>query len=109
VDLLQLVGYHVAVSSSWREVQRATRGTPPSLIVVDLSESTADAYGELEEICALPWWSSVPLLFVSFAGDDHVRDLQQRHRGKENGQVHFYTHTLLSVDGLLDKVHTCLA
>jgi PleD family two-component response regulator len=109
VDLLQLVGYQVAVSSSWREVQHTAGGTPPSLIVVDLSDATLDAVVVSEAVGTLPKWSSVPLLYIGFAGDERVRDLQLGHQYQENGQVHVYTHTLLSVDGLLEKVHTCLA
>lgn len=109
-DLLQVVGYPVEVSSSWAETEYAMHGDmPPDLVVVDLSSAAADADALARQLRSKPHWSSVPILFVSFSGDDRIRDLQQKSRKNGENRLYFYAHTLLSMDELLAKVRTCLA
>lgn len=109
-DLLLLAGYQVGTSSSWAETEYTLGGaaTPPSLVIVDLSSAAPDAYRLSEQIRRVPSWAEVPILFISFAGDDCIRSLQHRSSKRNGGPVHFYAHSLLSMDGLLDKVRTCL-
>lgn len=109
-DLLQVVGYPVEVSSSWAETEYAMHdASPPDLVIVDLSSAAADAYALARQIRGRPGWSNVPILFVSFSGDDRIRDLE--HKSRKNGEkgLYFYAHTLLSMDELLSKVRSCLA
>ncbi len=108
-DLLQLAGYRVDTSSSWAEAEYSLYITPPSLVVVDLSSAAPDAYRLSEQIRHTPHWAGVPILFVSFSGDDCIRSLQHRKPGHNGGPVHFYAHSVLSMEGLLDKVKSCLA
>jgi DNA-binding response OmpR family regulator len=107
-DLLQVAGYHVETSSSWAETEYALHITPPSLVVVDLSSAAPDAYRLAQQIRSVPRWVQVPILFVSFSGDDCIRSLQRRSNNGNGGPIHFYAHTLLSMEGLLDKVKACL-
>jgi PleD family two-component response regulator len=109
-DLLQVVGYPVEVSSSWAETEYAMHDDiPPDLVVVDLSSGAAEAHALAGQIRSRSHWSSVPILFVSFSGDDRIRDLQQKSRLNGEKHLYFYAHTLLSMDGLLAKIRTCLA
>jgi CheY-like chemotaxis protein len=108
-DLLQLAGYQVDLSSSWAETEYALRVTPPNLAIVDLSRSAANAYRVSEQIRRTPHWTDVPILFISFSGDDRIRDLQRYSQKAKDGRMQFYAHTLLSMDGLLSKVETCLS
>ena len=108
-DLLQVVGYPVDMSSTWASTEYAMGDAPPDLVIVDLSLAAPDGYRLAEEIRSAPDWASVPILFVSFSGDDSIHELQQRQQGNGDTQLHFYAHTLLGMDGLLDKVRTCLA
>jgi len=109
-DLLQLAGYQVDQSSSWAETEYAMHVKPPHLAIVDLSSPAPDVYRLSEEISEMTHGSGVPVLFISFSGDDRIRDLQRKSRANNhNGQLQFYAHTLLSIDGLLDKVQACLA
>ncbi|MEJ2209792.1 MAG: hypothetical protein P8129_12235 [Anaerolineae bacterium] len=108
-DLLQVVGYPVDVSSSWAETEYAMYDAPPDLVIIDLSIAAADVYLYAEQIHDTPHWSQVPILFVSFSGDDRIRDLQRRNQRNGNKRVYFYAHTLLSMDELLDTVHACMA
>lgn len=109
-DLLQLVGYPVSVSYNWTDTEYGVRnGNPPGLVIVDLSNTVADAYALARQIRSEPDWSSVPVLYVSFSGDDGIRELQQQSRKNGDKDVHFYAHTLLSMDELLAKVSACLA
>jgi DNA-binding response OmpR family regulator len=108
-DLLQLAGYHVDTTSSWVETEYALHVTPPNLAIVDLSSAPTDAFQMSEQIRSRPRWSTVPILFISFSGDDRIWDLQRRSRKKNDNHVEFYAHTLLSVDGLLAKVQACLS
>ena len=104
-DRLQVVGYPVEVSSSWAETEYAMHdASPPDLVIVDLSSAAADAYALARQIRGRPGWSNVPILFVSFSGDDRIRDLE--HKSRKNGEkgLYFYAHTLLSMDELLSKV-----
>ena len=107
-DLLQLAGYQVDVSSSWAETEYAMHNRVPNLVIVDLSCSAAEAYRLSQQIRSTPQWSQVPILFVSFSGDDRIRDLQRISRKVRDGKIFFYAHTLLSMNGLLDKVKACL-
>ncbi|MEJ2150111.1 MAG: response regulator [Chloroflexota bacterium] len=109
-DLLQLAGYQVDQSSSRAETEYAIHVRPPNLAIVDLSSPVSDVYRLSEEIDAMTHGSGVPVLFISFSGDDHIRDLQRKSRANNaNGHLQFYAHTLLSMDGLLDKVQACLS
>ena len=108
-DLLQLVGYQVQLSSSWAETQYALSITPPHLVIVDLSDSTPEAYRLSEQIRNTSSWSDVPLLFISFSGDERIRELQRRSGDNSDGRLHFYAHTLLGIDGLLQEVQACLS
>jgi DNA-binding response OmpR family regulator len=108
-DLLQVVGYPVDVSTTWAETEYALYHTPPDLVIIDLSGTVPEVQQLSEHIRRTPQWSDVPILYVSFSGDDRIRELQ--HNSQRNGdqRLHFYAHTLLSIDGLLDTVKTCLA
>jgi DNA-binding response OmpR family regulator len=108
-DLLQLAGYQVDQSSSWTETEYAMHVKPPNLAIVDLSGPGLDSYRQSEEIHKKPDWSDVPILFISFSGDDRIRELQRNNRNNSDGRLQFYAHTLLSIDGLLDKVQSCLS
>ena len=107
-DLLQVVGYPVEVSSSWAETEYVIYATPPKLVIVDLSSAAPDVYRVAEQIHDTPRWSGVPILFISFSGDDRIRDLQRRAHKNSHGKLYFYAHTLLSMDELLEKVRTCM-
>lgn len=107
-DLLQLTGYQVDMSSSWAETEYAMNATPPNLVIVDLSSAAPDVYRLSEQIRSVPYWADVPILFISFAGDNRIRDLQRHSRKNKGERVYFYAHTLLSMNGLLDKVQACL-
>jgi len=108
-DLLQLDGYEVDRSSSWTETEYTAERSLPNLVIVDMSEATPDTYRLSERIRNSPSWSQVPLLFVSFSGDDRLRELQRRNRHSYDGRLHYYAHTLLGVNGLLDKVQDCMS
>ena len=105
-DLLQLAGYQVDTSTNWAEAQNAFVA-PPNLVVVDLSHPGAEYYHPPEQIRSAPRWSHVPLLYVSFSGDERIRELR-RHDGNADRQIHFYAHPLLGMDGLLRAIHTCI-
>ncbi|MFN2227853.1 MAG: hypothetical protein ACK2UY_16150 [Anaerolineae bacterium] len=108
-DLLQVVGYPVDVSSSWAETEYAMYDAPPGLVIIDLSIAAADVYQFAEQIHHIADWSQVPILFVSFSGDDRIRDLQRRNQRNGDRRVYFYAHTLLSMDELLETVRACMA
>jgi DNA-binding response OmpR family regulator len=108
-DLLQVVGYPVDVSSTWTETEYAMYDSPPDLVIIDLSIAAPDGYRLAEKIRSIPHWSEVPILLVSFSGDDRIRELQRRNQKNGDKKVYFYAHTLLSMDGLLEEVRTCLA
>ena len=107
-DLLQVVGYPVDMSSTWNETEHAMYNPPPDLVIIDLSTAAADGYRFAEEIRNAPRWSDVPILFVSFSGDDHIRELQQHQQRNGDKRLYFYEHTLLGMDRLLAEVETCL-
>jgi response regulator RpfG family c-di-GMP phosphodiesterase len=109
VDLLQLADYQVEMSSSLAETSYALHVAPPNLAIVDLSGFATDAVRISEQIRSTPRWDEVPILFISFSGDDRIRDLQGRTNNNHNGRVEFYAHTVLSIDGLLNKVGACMA
>ncbi len=108
-DLLQVVGYPVDMSSTWTETEYALYDTPPDLVIIDLSSSAPDGYLLAEQIRGTPDWTDVPILFVSFSGDDRIRELQGRSQRNGDKRLHFYAHTLLSIDGLLEEVRACLS
>lgn len=108
-DLLQLVGYQVDTSATWAETEDLIGATQPNLVIVDLSDADSDTYRLSEQIRNSPRWSKVPLLFVSFSGDDRIRELQRNGGNNNDGHLHYYAHTLLSMDGLVDKVQACMA
>ena len=107
-DLLQLVGYQVDMSSSWVGSDYPARAVAPNLVIVDLSSSESDGHRISEQIRKVHHWSNVPFLFVSFSGDEQIRELQRQSRTGENGHLHYYAHTLLGMDGLLEEVQACL-
>ena len=107
-DLLALSGYDVEMSSSWAETSFALNGGPPDLTIVDLSKSAAEAYRMSQHLRKSPEWISVPILFISFSGDDRIRELQRWTSRSRDDSLQFYAHTVLSMDGLLDKVQACL-
>ena len=108
-DLLQLSGYNVEMSSNWVETSYALNGNPPNLAVVELSSFASDGHRLSEQIHTTPRWAEVPILFVSFSGDDRIRELQRWSSKSQDPRLQFYAHTVLSMDGLLEKVGACLA
>jgi DNA-binding response OmpR family regulator len=106
-DLLQLAGYRVKTSSSWAETERALQIPLPDLVIIDVPSAAVDVH-YLSEQMRKAYWANIPILFVSFSGDEYIRTLRQYNHNKNGGRVHFYAHTLLSVEGLLDTVKTCL-
>jgi PleD family two-component response regulator len=108
-DLLQVVGYRVDMSSSWTETEYAMHILPPNLVIVDVSSANSDVFHLAEQIRDTPYWSEVPILFISFSGDDRIHELQRRSRRNGDDQLHFYSHTLLSMEELLEKVRVCLS
>jgi len=107
-DLLEVAGYQVETSSSWAEKKHPVHVRPPGLLVVDLSRGGRDAYWLSEQIRRMPSWAHVPILFVSFSGEDAVRRPLRRHPHGNGGPIDFYAHTLLSMNALVDKVRACL-
>lgn len=109
-DLLQVMGYPVDTSSSWMETEYAMHDRRPSLVIADLSIAPSDVYKLAENIRKAPHWSDVPILFISFSGDNRIRELQRynKRNGNGNGRLHYYAHTLLSMDELLQEVEACL-
>lgn len=107
-DLLQVDGYPVDVSSSLAETEYALNGSLPDLVLVDLSDAASDIDRLAEQIQAVPQWADVPILYISFSGDDRIRELQQRYQSNGDKRSHFYAHTLLSMDRFVDQVKTCL-
>ncbi len=107
-DLLQMDGYPVDLSSTLAETEYALNGTMPDLVLVDLSDAAADIDRLAERVRAVPQWSDVPILYVSFSGDDRIRDLQRRHRQNGEKRLHFYAHTLLGMERLVEQVRICL-
>ncbi len=108
-DLLQVVGYPVNMSSTWAETEYALNDSPPDLVIIDLSVAPPDGYQLAEQIRGAARWSDVPILFVSFSGDERIRELQGRSQRNGDKRLHFYAHTLLSIDGLLEEVKACLS
>jgi CheY-like chemotaxis protein len=108
-DLLELGGHQVAVAWSWKEGEHVLLASRPDLVVVDLSSPFADTLRLSEQIRSIPHWAEMPLLFVSFSGGDHVQELQGHLQKNDCGQLHFFTHTVLSIDTFLDKVQACLS
>jgi DNA-binding response OmpR family regulator len=108
-DLLQMDGYPVDVTTSLAETEYALNGTSPDLVLVDLSDAALDIDRLAERVRSVPQWSHVPILYVSFSGDDRIRDLQRRQQRNGDERLHFYAHTLLGVERLIDQVRTCLA
>lgn len=108
-DLLQVDGYPVDVSTTLAETEYALNGSLPDLVLVDLSSSAPDIDRLAEQIRLVPQWSDVPILYVSFSGEDRIWELQRKHQSNGDKRLHFYAHTLLSMDRLMDQVRTCLA
>lgn len=107
-DLLQMDGYPVDLSTTLAETEYALNGTMPDLVLVDLSDAAADVDRLAERVRAVPQWSDVPILYVSFSGDDRIRDLQRHHRRNGERRLHFYAHTLLGMERLVEQVRICL-
>ncbi len=106
-DLLQLAGHQVATSSTWTEARNALNASPPHLAIVDVSSSAFDTLRLYEQIDYLAQCIRAPILVISFSGDDRIRDLRRRSRDR-HGKIQFYTQTLLGVEGLVDKVESCM-
>ena len=107
-DLLQMDGYPVDVTTTPAETEYALNGTMPDLVLVDLSDSAADVARLAERVRTVPQWSDVPILYVSFSGDDRIRDLQRYLQKNGDKRLHFYAHTLLGMERLIDQVRICL-
>jgi PleD family two-component response regulator len=107
-DLLQLAGHQVDTSSTWAETRDALNDSPPHLAIVDVSSSVFDTVRLYEQIDYLAHCATAPILVISFSDDDRIRELRRRSRDR-NGNIQFYTQTLLGVDGLVDKVEACIA
>ncbi len=107
-DLLQMDGYPVDLSTTLAETEYALNGTMPDLVLVDLSDAAADVDRLAERVRAVPQWSDVPILYVSFSGDDRIRDLQRHHRRNGERRLHFDAHTLLGMERLVEQVRICL-
>lgn len=108
-DLLQMDGYPVDVLTTLGETQYALNGSLPDLVLVDLSTAAPDIDRLAEQIRMVPQWSDIPILYVSFSGDDRIRELRRHHQSNGDSRLHFYAHTLLGMDRLVDQVRTCLA
>lgn len=106
-DLLQLAGYEVGLAATWPQASYASSADLPDLVIVDLFASFSDAIHLCWQIHSQPESAHVPILLMSFAGDDRLSELQ--HDPCNNGRMGFYIHTLLGLSGLLDKVRECLA
>lgn len=106
-DLLRLAGYRVETSPSWAETERAPQIPLPDLVIVDVPSVADDAH-YLSEQMHKAYWANIPILFVSFSGDDWIRTLRRDNHNNNGGAVHFYSHTLLSIDSLVDTVKSCL-
>jgi DNA-binding response OmpR family regulator len=106
-DLLQTVGYPVDSFPAGSDGELMIRAAPPDLMIVDLSVAAKDVYQRSEQICQAPRWSEVPVLYVSFSGDDQIRELRGGDRNAGQ-RFHFYAHPTLGLDGLLETVKTCL-
>ncbi len=106
-DLLQVAGYPVQMSSTWTETEYAIHNPPPGLVIVDLSSAMPDVRRVAARIRSAPNWSDVPILFISFSGDDRIRELQRRTR-TDNSKLYFYAHTLLGMDELLAEIQSRL-
>ena len=108
-DLLQLAGYQVRIESR-QEMPAglyASASAAPNLTILDISGS---GYGSerLSSLLDLVARSrDAQILVVSFAGDDRIRDLEQSTRTDHRGRLHFYAHSLLGAEGLLEKVDSC--
>jgi len=108
-DLLQVDGYPVDISSTLAETEYALNGASPDLVLIDLSSAEPDIDRLAEQIRSVPQWSNVPILYLSFSGDDRIRELKRRQQSCGDKRSHFYAHTLLGMDRLMDQVRTCLA
>lgn len=107
-DLLQLAGYHVELTSGWPDTSYPLFVNRPDLAIVDLSNSHPDAVRITDQIRASSAWAKVPVLFISFSGDERIREMQLQSRQNNDVRFQYYSHTVLSMDGLLDKVAACL-
>ena len=107
-DLLQLAGHTVNRSSTWAETRDALNASPPHLAIVDVSSSGHDTVRLYEQIDYLANCAGAPILVISFTDDDRIRELRRRSRDR-NGNIQFYSQTLLGVEGLVDTVEACIA
>ena len=107
-DLLQLAGYHVVTSATWTESASAKNGDRPSLAIVETSSLGPACRILSDRIKRATEQEQVPILVVGFDGDHRMQSLQRALGGNGNPRLQFYTHTLLGVSGLLDKVSACL-
>jgi CheY-like chemotaxis protein len=108
-DLLQLAGYRVELFTRWPGAFYSSLTNRPNLAIVDLSNSHADVVRLMDQIRASSEWDQVPVLCISFSGDERIREMQLRSRQNNDARFQYYSHTVLSMDGLLDKVAACLS
>lgn len=107
-DLLQLAGYDALLATSWAEAEVTLRGVLPNLAILDLSD-WLDSLDLPRQIRAMAPSPDVPILLLSFSGDDRIWHLQQVVGEADSGRVEIYAHTLLGPNGLVDKVKYCLS
>jgi CheY-like chemotaxis protein len=106
-DLLQLAGYDVALSAGGPDAADVGGAPPPDLAILDLSE-WLDSLELPQQILSMAPAPEVPILLLSFSGDDRIWHLQHVEGEGKSGRVEIYAHSLLGPNGLLDKVKGCL-
>lgn len=106
-DLVELAGYSATPAGAWSEVEGRFRDHGPDLAIIDLTDwlDSFDLPQRITEMFPLP---DVPILLISFSGDDRIWQLQQRGGQAKAGRVEIYAHSLLGPEALLEKVRLCL-
>jgi DNA-binding response OmpR family regulator len=107
VDLLQLAGYDVALSSDWATAEQGIQEDPPDLAILDLSDRI-DSLQLPQEVDALAPAGGPPILLLNSTGDDRIWHLE-RVGNPGRGRVDLYAHSLFGPSALLEKVESCLA
>lgn len=106
-DLVELAGYSATPAGSWTEVEGRFRDRRPDLAIIDLTDwlDSFDLPQRISEVFPL---SDVPILLISFSGNDRIWQLQQRGDQTKAGRVEIYAHSLLGLEALVEKVRLCL-
>jgi DNA-binding response OmpR family regulator len=106
-DLVELAGYSATPAGAWTEVEGQFEDCRPDLAIIDLTDwlDSFDLPDRITEMFPLP---DVPILLISFSGDDRIWQLQQRGDHAKTGRVEIYAHSLLGPEALLEKVRLCL-